>query len=525
MPFRRKIALMPKWFNTAGPCKADIHYMLPPLERLPNLERLIAQQGYFVLHAPRQTGKTTAMLALAQQLTASGQYTAVMLSVEVGAAFPHDLAGAEQAILQSWRSQAQNRLPANLQPPRWPESKPGQGVQSALQSWARTISHPLVVLIDEIDILQDEVLISVLRQLRTGYPDRPQGFPQSLALIGVRDVRDYKVASGGSSRLNTASPFNIKVKSLTLRNFTQDEIQALYEQHTADTGQIFMSAAVQRIFDLSQGQPWLVNALAKEIVEDITPDPTHTITVEQVEQAKEILIQRQDTHLDSLASILREDRVRAVIEPMLAGQELGNVPSDDVQFLLDLGLCRLNPQGGLMAANPMYQEVLPRVLSKTPQASLPQIAPSWLTAEGTLDPEQLLQAFLRFWRQHGQPLLKSAPYHEIAPHLVLMAFLHRVANGGGTLEREYAIGSDRMDLCLRYGEVTLGMELKVWRAGRPDPLKAGLEQIERYLSGLGLETGWLVIFDQRPGLPPIGERTTTELAKTATGRSIAVIRG
>ncbi|MEL7315804.1 MAG: AAA-like domain-containing protein [Cyanobacteria bacterium J06559_3] len=516
---------MPKWFNTAGPCKADIHYMLPPLERLPNLERLIAQQGYFVLHAPRQTGKTTAMLALAQQLTASGQYTAVMLSVEVGAAFPHDLAGAEQAILQSWRSQAQNRLPADLQPPHWPESKPGQGVQSALQSWARAVPHPLVVLIDEIDILQDEVLISVLRQLRTGYPDRPQGFPQSLALIGVRDVRDYKVASGGSRRLNTASPFNIKVESLTLRNFTLAEATELYAQHTAETGQVFAPEVVQRVFELSQGQPWLVNAIARQLVEEIVPDPAHAITTRQVEQAKEILILRQDTHLDSLASILREDRVRAVIEPMLAGQELGDVPSDDVQFLIDLGLCRLNPQGGLMAANPIYQEVLPRVLSKTPQASLPQIAPSWLTAEGTLDTEKLLQAFLRFWRQHGQPLLKSAPYHEIAPHLVLMAFLHRVVNGGGTLEREYAIGSDRMDLCLRYGEVTLGMELKVWRAGRPDPLKAGLEQIERYLAGLSLKTGWLVIFDQRPGLPPIGERTTTELAKTATGRAITVIRG
>lgn len=218
--------------------------MLPPLSRLPNLERLITQQGYFVLYAPRQTGKTTAMLALAQQLTASGQYTAVMLSVEVGAAFPHDLAGAEQAILQSWRNQAQNRLPAELQPPPWPDVRPGQGVQSALQSWAQAAPQPLVVLIDEIDILQDEVLISVLRQLRTGYPDRPQGFPQSLALIGVRDVRDYKVASGGSRRLNTASPFNIKVKSLTLRNFTQGEIQSLCEQHTADTGQVFTPVVV-----------------------------------------------------------------------------------------------------------------------------------------------------------------------------------------------------------------------------------------------------------------------------------------
>lgn len=66
---------MPKWFNTAGPCKADIHYMLSPTARLPELRPLIDQENYFVIHAPRQVGKTTAMLALAQELTASGQYT------------------------------------------------------------------------------------------------------------------------------------------------------------------------------------------------------------------------------------------------------------------------------------------------------------------------------------------------------------------------------------------------------------------------------------------------------------------
>ena len=153
------------------------------------------------------------------------------------------------------------------------------------------------------------------------------------------------------------------------------------------------------------------------------------------------------------------------------------------------------------------------------------IHPSWLTPQGQLEPEQLLQAFLSYWRQHGEPLLKSALYHEIAPHLVLIAFLHRVANGGGTLNREYAIGSDRMDLCLSYGEVTMGMELKVWRDGRPDPLKAGLEQLDRYLAGLGLETGWLIVFDQRQGLPSIAERTTVETAKTEGDREIVVIRG
>lgn len=51
---------------------------------------------------------------------------------------------------------------------------------------------------------------------------------------------------------------------------------------------------------------------------------------------------------------------------------------------------------------------------------------------------------------------------------MLIAFLHRVVNGGGTLEREYAIGSGQMNLYLRYGAVTLGMELKIWRDGAPE---------------------------------------------------------
>jgi hypothetical protein len=140
-------------------------------------------------------------------------------------------------------------------------------------------------------------------------------------------------------------------------------------------------------------------------------------------------------------------------------------------------------------------------------------------------PEQLLEAFLNFWRQHGEPLFKSTNYPEIAPHLVMMAFLHRVVNGGGSLEREYAIGSGRMDICLRYGDVTMGMELKVWREGKRDPIHEGLEQLDKYLSGLNLATGWLVIFDRRSNLPPISDRTTTKLAKSPAGRTITVIRG
>jgi hypothetical protein len=514
---------MPRFFNTAGPCRPDIHYMLSATSRLPDIERLIEQENYFVIHAPRQTGKSTAMLTLGQQLTQQGNYTAVMLSAEVGAPFPKDPGKAELAILSSWHRAARSRLPEDLRPPEWPLAEAGSRIQSALQAWAETSPRPLVVFIDEIDALRDEALISVLRQLRDGFPDRPHGFPKSIGLIGLRDVRDYKFAAGGSDRLNTASPFNIKVRSFTLRNFTQAEVAELYAQHTEATGQIFIPEAVQLAFDLTKGQPWLVNALAQEVVEEVSTDLDVPLTPEHFQIAKETLIVRKDTHLDSLAERLKEPRIKVILEPMLAGQELVNVPEEDIQFVLDLGLCVFDTQGGLVIANPIYREILLRVLTIPSSASLPQIAPTWLTPTGELDPEALLQAFLRFWLQHGEPLLKSAPYHEIAPHLVLMAFLHRVVNGGGTLEREYAIGRDRMDLCLRYGIVTLGIELKVQRDDRKNQLQRGLEQIDSYLARLGLMSGWLVIFDRRQDVPELEDRLRTEVHTTIQQRQITVV--
>jgi hypothetical protein len=76
--------------------------------------------------------------------------------------------------------------------------------------------------------LRGAVLLSVLRQLRSGYPDRPHGFPQSVGLVGLRDVRDYRLqVRPDEQSLGTSSPFNIKVEALTLPNFTLEEAPPL----------------------------------------------------------------------------------------------------------------------------------------------------------------------------------------------------------------------------------------------------------------------------------------------------------
>jgi len=223
--------------------------------------------------------------------------------------------------------------------------------------------------------LLDAVLISTLRQLRAGYPERPEHFPISLALIGLRDVRDYRQAAGSTASLGTSSPFNIKVESVLMPGFSEVEVGELLDQHEAETGQRFTPVAKEAVFAATRGQPWLVNALARLAVRDLVPDQRQEISEEVVERAKEILIERRDTHIDSLLERLREPRVRRVIAPILAGEQLSpEVLDDDLLYAEDLGL--LERSKDLRIANPIYLEAISRSLSsdrrRTEAAPLPQ---------------------------------------------------------------------------------------------------------------------------------------------------------
>lgn len=501
-----------KYFNMAGPCRPEKHYMLPAADRLPELRRLIDQQEYFVIHAPRQVGKTTMMMQLARELQAEGRYNAVVITAEPGHAFPDDVGAAELAMLDGWRADAV-LLPPELKPPAWSQANPGARIRQALQDWTIASPRPLVVFLDEIDSLQDDVLVSALRQLRAGYAQRPQGFPWSLGLIGMRDIRDYKVKSGGSERLNTASPFNILTRSLTIGNFTADEVTALYRQHTAETGQLFTDEAIARAYYLTQGQPYMVNALAKVSVEELQTDLSKPIGVGEIEQAKEILILRNETHLRSLFERLREERVRRVIEPILAGDAVAEVPEDDLRFVQDLGLAVGINGGHLQIANPIYREVIPRVLANSAQRTISQETKWYVLPDGCLDMEKLMTAFQQFFRENSEHWVERFDYKEAGPQLLLQAFLHRVVNGGGRIEREYGLGRGRTDLLVLWnypsGVQRIVLELKIRRKALETTITEGLAQTLEYGERCAADELHFVLFDRakKPWSKKIFKRT------------------
>ncbi|WP_428263534.1 AAA family ATPase [Haliangium sp.] len=503
-----------RFFNTAGPCVEGRHYMLPPVERLPGAIELVEEGMYFVVHAPRQTGKTTTLMALARRLTEEGRFAAVHFSCETGKVAGSDYVSGQRALLRAMRQRAMDDLPASLWPPEpWPAHDDAHLLSDALRAWAQACPRPLVLLFDEIDALRDDTLVSVLSQLRDRYVARPGAAPWSVVLCGLRDVRDYKAASGGDpGRLGTSSPFNIKVKSMRLGDFTADEVAALYGQHLADTGQPFVDEAVARAFELTAGQPWLVNALAREITREMKILPPTPIAVEHVEAAKERLILARATHIDSLVARLQEGRVRRIIEPLMAGGSVSSPSYDeDVAYVRDLGLVALAPE--LHIANPIYREVIARVLAGTVQGDITVGPAHFRRTDGTLDLDAILRAFARFWREQGDVLTGALPYHEVAPHLVLMAYLQSIVNGRGFIDREYGVGRGRIDLHLRWpyqdssGKPAWqreALELKVWRDKKPDPVDEGLAQLDGYLDRVGLDRGVLVIFDRRAGHAGVG---------------------
>lgn len=494
-----------KRFNTTGPCDPKRHYMLPPIERIPEARQIVEYGDYFVVHAPRQTGKTTSLAALARQLTSEGNYLAVHFSCESASSFGDDISPAEQAVLGRIRAAAERSgADADCLPPDpWPTAPEGTALVTGLSVWTVQCPRPIVLFFDEIDALQGQVLINTLRQLRDGFTTDRDNFIHSIALCGLRDVRDYKAAAGGDpNRLSSSSPFNIKVDSLRLGDFTREEVAALYSQHTAATGQEFSVRALDLAYHYTQGQPWLVNALAAEIVEKMRVQGT--ITDDDIDTAKERLIVARATHLDSLVDKLNEPRVQRIIEPLIVGENpvIDQTFNDDAAYVADLGLiARGKP---VRIANPIYKEVIVRVLGSGIEYVVDAEPHQFRLSDGRLDFRKLLTEFTAFWKLNGEILTAENGYHEVAPQLVLMAFLHRIVNGGGYIDREYGVGRGRIDLLIRQpytaasgrrAEQREALELKVWRDGRADPLEAGLTQLDGYLDRIGLDTGVLVIFD------------------------------
>jgi len=350
-------------------------------------------------------------------------------------------------------------------------------------------------------------------------------------LVGMRNLRDYKARiRPDSETLGSASPFNIITEAMTIGNFTSEDIAELYSQHTAATGQVFEKDAVGFIFEQAQGQPWLVNAIAREAVEKICKsDYSAAITQDMAKQAIQNIILARGTHFDSLMERLKEERVRNVIQPLLLGDNLAvDRISDDYLYTRDLGLIREIGNGTVEPANKIYAEIIVRYLNYTLQENFKTEMPNndlpKYIKTGKININTLLKDFQSFWRENSEIWTTRYKenfyqYDEAAPHLVIQAFLQRVLNGGGHISREMALGTNRADICVEWENQKYPIELKLYQGTKTE--RDATAQILKYMDKVGSKEGWVVIFDRTPK-KSWSKKLYVKEVKPAAGKKITI---
>lgn len=185
------------------------------------------------------------------------------------------------------------------------------------------------------------------------------------------------------------------------------------------------------------------------------------------------------------------------------------ISPDDQRYVEDLGLITTFPQ--IFVSNRIYSEIIPRELTWVAQTRIVQDLSWYQSADQRLDMRKLLSEFQQFFRKNSEIWIERFQYKEAGPQLLLQAFLQRVLNGGGRLNREYGLGRKRTDLLIQwpldkekgfFGPVQrIVIELKILKGKLDTLLAAALDQTADYADKNKADEAHIIIFNRDPGTP------------------------
>jgi hypothetical protein len=523
-------------FCFSGPPDCEREYALPSFARegfqLKGLMELIDNKKWFLVHAQRQSGKTSFCLDLRDYLNSLPGTAALYVNVEGAQTARDDVETGMKAIVTTLDERVRTTFGLNLGLADLTTDAGGHmRLAVALSALARSLSSDrVIVIIDEIDALLGDLLLAVLRQLRSQYDLRGKGqFPVSIVLVGVRNIKDYQIYSAKEKKyVAGGSPFNVSAGNLTPSRFSRKHVVALLMQHTTATRQAFSDSAIDALMVWSDGQPWIVNRLAALCV-GLTTGPVGS---DNVYTAAHRVIALKDTHLDNFLSVLAEPRVLAVVQTVLCGDDM-KCPEADVDYVREMGLLNSNAGGKLQISTKLYEEILPRAVVQVHgwlQTKLDNsIEPphAFLASDESIDMAKVFESFQRFcdnnleeWRNGSAASAAQRPFcssckknvrhreehphyeqqqldldvrqqadqadlsdhrsgrhlREAHPHVLFFSHLQRVVNGGGRVQRETAAGRGFVDIVVE--KVRAGGS---W--ARPETQQRAAIEVKRYDQG------------------------------------------
>ncbi|MBN2442277.1 MAG: AAA-like domain-containing protein, partial [Spirochaetales bacterium] len=457
------------------------------------------------LYAPRHSGKTSCLIALANFLNKKEKYNCLYLNIESAYTGQNNQELAMKGILSELASRARDYLgdtfPEKIAPKVLEEKGPNLALNELLTLWTKASTKPIVLFFDEVDSIEGELLESLLRQIRSGYDKRPQFFPHSIIFCGIEDLRYKKIGETPDGITTGGTVFNIEAKSLRLQNFNRDEIKSLFLQYAKDTEINIDEQVFTRLWELTNGLPWIINALAYEICFEMIPrkQDIKEIKVRDVEEAAENLIQRREIHLKNLVDKLNEPRIKKIISAMLLGNEFPkDVTEEDLRYVYYLGLINLKA-GEVDIANEIYREVIPRALIYPTQMLIRYNLSWYMEEDGSLNIRKILRLFQVFFKKHYEQWVRRFTYKEAGASLLLQAFLQRIIDGGGKIERRYGLGREYTTLIIEWPykqeiQKTI-IDIRYLTYSYKELAKNGVEVLVNTLKTMSISSGHLIIFN------------------------------
>lgn len=513
MPYRKPLRI----FENAGVVdpRTAYHVRIDNVVNTRNQDmRTMVDQGrYFSIFAPRQSGKTTFFRDFCRQLESDPTYIPILLSFQN---FKNiDTLRFYQLILKKIRHQLIQRLEQTHCPQRDDVAQYFDTLTLSdhigFYELFETLNHivrfkKIVIFIDEFDGIprsELENFLSTLRELYQNYKTRQDKALYSVGLVGVRNIP--KLVVGG------VSPFNI-ADQVRLPPFSLANIRDLYAQYTHETGQPFTPAAIQKVYEETAGQPWLVNQLGTILTINIKPATTAPIEAKDVEKAVKHLLKEKNSHFDNLyekAKLFKE----VFVEITFNG--VGLLPYDDSQSWLEqYGLIK-EKDNKATVSNPIYKKQFLKAFFHEIEKRVDTTARRYYLTDGALNMPTILADFEKYIIQIGVAAFYSTQNPlEVTGKFQLTAWLYQfISQGKGSLHYESRTGLGIMDILLIFGKTRYIIETKINRY--KGTLDDALEQLtEKYLATQSVDHGYIVMFNPHiqvgelcePQLHRIGEK-------------------
>ena len=460
-----------------------LNYYVPRTALVAEGLKKVKQWRYFTIFAPRQSGKTTYFQFLIEAIKREKpDWLPVWVSFEAyGDLDLSDfLSSLRDRILRG------TELPENAVP----DFHNMTDIALKLREVAQIQKKEWVIVVDEIEGLKNpKVLNGFLHLIRSIYHEKQEIGLRSVILTGVSNITGIIQ--------DTASPFNI-ADQIQVPYFTREEVYDLLAQYERETGQLFEHPVKEGIYEQTLGQPGLVNALARDLVEKKCPNgevvgmDAFYLTVDHFTR---VYIDKNISNIVSKAKQHTE-----IMKEILFGKEVPfNNYDETIKFLYVNGVID-DCDGACCIPIPLYKKALytcfkPLFNGEKEHFKSPiETYKKYVDERGLLDVTKLLWRYIAYVKNRGNIIFSQGKASEGVYHYNIDAFFSTYAEfADAKCFVETPVGGGRVDLLLLQAGKTDIIEIKRYDA---DQYEKSQGQLKAYLERSGLSEGHLVMFSE-----------------------------